>query len=306
MSDRSASRVRCEACGTPPSRTRRAGRAAALLALALLLAGGATTGCGGRATTHHKPGTSHEQASGDVGTLLAAEDGAGHRLREVPAEGAPEVQLTARPDSEDGWNLQLAVKNFHFTPDSTGGAALPGAGHAHLELDGRKLARLYGPWFHLPAAQVPEGAHTLTVRLYADDHTAWAVAGKPVEGTLQLTATAGQTGHGHTAPPPAPSASAPAPPPSPETPQADRTVTVTVRDGKVSPAPGRVEVARGERVALRVTSDRADTLHVHGFDKELALPAGQEATLILTADRTGLFEVETHESRLVLTQLLVR
>ncbi|MFG2992380.1 hypothetical protein ACGFZK_24355 [Streptomyces sp. NPDC048257] len=266
-----------------------------MLALALLLVGGAATGCGGRATTHHKPGTSHEQASGSVGTLLTATDATGHRLREVPAEGAPEVQLTVRPDSEDGWNLQLAVKNYRFTPDSTGGAALPGAGHAHLELDGRKLARLYGPWFHLPAAQVPEGAHTLTVRLYADDHTAWAVSGKPVEGTAQLTATAtapGEPGgHRH--------GEAPGE-------QADRTVTIAVRDGKVTPAPARTELRRGERVALRVTSDRADTLHVHGYDKELALPAGQEATLILTADRTGLFEVETHESSLVLTQLLVR
>ncbi|MER7464902.1 hypothetical protein [Streptomyces sp. NPDC097981] len=268
-----------------------------MLALVLLLAGGAATGCGGRATTHHKPGTSHQQATGSVGTLLDTTDPTGHRLREVPAEGAPEVRLAARPDTEDGWNLQLTVKNFRFTPDSTGGAALPGAGHAHLELDGRKVARLYGPWFHLPAAQVPEGAHTLTVRLYADDHTAWAVAGKAVEGTAQLTAAApGQGGHTH-APPSAP--------PSPEA-QADRTVAITVRDGKVAPAPGRTELRRGESLALRVTSDRADTLHVHGYDKELALPAGQEATLVLTADRTGLFEVETHESRLVLTQLLVR
>ncbi|MFD9520452.1 hypothetical protein [Streptomyces sp. NPDC059979] len=275
-----------------------------MLALALLLAGGAVTGCGGRATTHHKPGTSHEQASGSVGTLLAAADTAGHKLREVPAQGAPEVQLAVRPDSEDGWNLQLTVKNYRFTPDSTGGAALPGAGHAHLELDGRKLARLYGPWFHLPAAQVPEGAHTLTVRLYADDHTAWAVSGKPVEGTVQLTAAAPDStpgGHGHGGTPPQP--------PDPQAPsqgQADRTVTITVRDGKVSPAPARTELRRGERVALRVTSDRADTLHVHGYDKELALPAGQEATLTLTADRTGLFAVETHESSLLLTQLLVR
>ncbi|MFE2547728.1 hypothetical protein ACFXGI_04130 [Streptomyces sp. NPDC059355] len=289
----------------PPRTARGRGRTtrtAALLTAALLLVGGAAAGCGGRATTHHKPGTSHEQATGSVGTLLDAQDPASHRLREVPTEGAPQVQLAARPDSEDGWNLQLTVKNFRFTPDSTGGAALPGAGHAHLELDGRKLARLYGPWFHLPAAQVPEGAHTLTVRLYADDHTAWAVAGKAIEGTLQLSAGAagpGQAGHGHT-PPSAP----PSPPPSQA--PADRTVTITVRDGKVTPAPGRTELRRGERLALRVTSDRADTLHVHGYDKELALPAGQEAVLVLTADRTGLFEVETHESRLVLTQLLVR
>ncbi|MEU8839416.1 hypothetical protein AB0D97_09830 [Streptomyces roseus] len=275
-----------------------------MLGAALLLAGAAAAGCGGRATTHHKPGTSHEQATGSAGTLLDAQDPTGHRLREVPAEGAPEVRLAARPDSEDGWNLQLTVENFRFTPDSTGGAALPGAGHAHLELDGRKLARLYGPWVHLPAAQVPDGAHTLTVRLYADDHTAWAVAGKPIEGTLPLTASAatpGQAGHGHT-PQPAPASPAQSPPQAP----ADRTVTLTVRDGKVTPAPGRTELRRGERVALRVTSDRADTLHVHGYDRELALPAGQEATLVLTADRTGLFEVETHGSHLVLTQLLVR
>ncbi|MFD3328985.1 hypothetical protein [Streptomyces sp. NPDC058701] len=285
---------------------RRAARTAALLALVLLLGGGAATGCGGRATTHHKPGTSHEEASGSAGTLLTADDGAGHRLREVPAGGAPKVRLTARPDSEDGWNLQLTVDNFAFTPDSTGGAALRGAGHAHLELDGRKLARLYGPWFHLPAAQVPEGAHTLTVRLYADDHTAWAVSGKPVEATVPLTGNGGPGGHSHGATPPA---SPPAPTPAPGLPTgqaADRTVTITVRDGKVSPAPARTELKRGERVALRVTSDRADTLHVHGYDKELALPAGQEAGLVLTVDRTGLFEVETHASGLVLTQLLVR
>ncbi|MFD9410672.1 hypothetical protein ACFWBN_27140 [Streptomyces sp. NPDC059989] len=307
MTDRPEDRSRCDACGTPPRPRRRPGRrgratrVAALLAVTLLLAGGAATGCGGRATTHHKPGTTHEQASGSAGTLLTADDGTGHRLREVPAEGAPEVQLTARPDSEDGWNLQLAVKNFRFTPDSTGGAALPGAGHAHLEIDGRKLARLYGPWFHLPAAQVPEGTHTLTVRLYADDHTAWAVSGKPVEGGVPLTAgPPDQASHSHPAPTPTGS------PEPPQAPPADRTVTITVRDGKVSPAPARTELKRGERVALRVTSDRADTLHVHGYDKELALPAGQEATLILTADRTGLFEVETHESALVLTQLLVR
>ncbi|GGZ85655.1 hypothetical protein GCM10010371_51960 [Streptomyces subrutilus] len=285
-----------------PRPARRAARTTALLALALLLAGGAAAGCGGRATTHHKPGTTHEQASGSAGTLLTADDGAGHRLREVPADDAPKVRLAARPDSEDGWNLQLTVENFRFTPDSTGGAALLGAGHAHLELDGRKVARLYGPWYHLPAAQVPEGTHTLTVRLYADDHTAWAVAGKPVEATAPLTAAGGVPGggHAHDATP------SPQLPPQPSEQAADRTVTVTVRDGKVSPAPARTEVKRGERVALRVTSDRGDTLHVHGYDKELVLPAGQEATLVLTADRTGLFEVETHESGLVLTQLLVR
>ncbi|MEV6104730.1 cupredoxin domain-containing protein [Streptomyces sp. NPDC051940] len=88
--------------------------------------------------------------------------------------------------------------------------------------------------------------------------------------------------------------------------QADETVRITVADGRVSPSPGRVEVREGDRVALVVTSDTADELHVHGLDKTAALAAGRTTTLTFTADRTGVFEVETHESGLVLTQLLVR
>ncbi|NDZ73084.1 hypothetical protein G3I36_18800, partial [Streptomyces sp. SID10362] len=66
--------------------------------------------CGGRATTHHKPGTSHEQAHGDTGRLLTADDGSGNRLREVDAEGAPAVTVAVRRDSEDGWNVRLSVR----------------------------------------------------------------------------------------------------------------------------------------------------------------------------------------------------
>ncbi|MFD3654666.1 hypothetical protein [Streptomyces sp. NPDC058620] len=263
-------------------------------ALVLLLAAGLVLGaggCGGRPTTHHKPGTSHEQADGSVGRLLAAEDGTGHRLRQVAAAGAPGVTLSARPDTEDGWNLHLSVRNFRFTPDSVGGAALPGRGHARLFLDGRPLARTYGAWHHLPATLVRGGSGSLTARLYADDHTAWAVGGKPVQATIPLTTGAtGTTG-------------TPAPTP---TEAADRTLGIEVVRGTVRPAPGRTEVRKGDRIALRVRSDRADTLHVHGYDKEVRLPAGRTVTLTVTADRTGLFEVETHESGLLLTQLAVR
>lgn len=268
---------------TPP-RGRRS--AAALLAAALLLGASA---CGGRATTHHKPGTSHEQATGSNGRLLTADDGSGNRLRQVDAQGAPEVTVAARPDSEDGWNVHLSVRNFRFTPDSVGGAALLGRGHARLFLDDHPLARVYGTWFHLPKSLLRTAGDgtRLTARLYADDHTAWAVGSALVQATTTL---GGAT-----------SAPAPAPAPTPGT-----TAEISVRDGKVSPAPGRTEVKKGQTVRLKVRSDRDDTLHVHGYDKEARLPAGRTVTLTFTADRTGLFEVETHESDLLLTQLVVR
>ncbi|MEW2488111.1 hypothetical protein [Streptomyces sp. NPDC048411] len=261
------------------------------LAVALLTAGALVCGasaCGGRPTTHHRPGTSHEQAGGSVGRLLTADDGSGHRLRQVEAEGAPAVTVAVRPDSEDGWNVHLSVRNFRFSPDSVGGAALLGRGHARLFLDGHPLARLYGLWYHLPDSLVREagGGRTLTARLYADDHTAWAVHSTPIQATTPLTTT--------------PSADTPAEP------RPDRTLEIVISHGKVSPAPGRTELRKGQRIELRVHADRADTLHVHGYDKEARLPAGRTTTLTLTADRTGLFEVETHESGLLLTQLVVR
>ncbi|MCT4357362.1 hypothetical protein M5362_30115 [Streptomyces sp. Je 1-79] len=248
-----------------------------VLALALT-----AVGCGGRATTHHKPGTSHEEATGGSGTLLATKDEAGHRLREVPAEGAPSVRVETRPDTEGGWNVHLVVERFRFTPESVGGAAIPGRGYARLLVDGSEGERAYGPWHHVPA-----GARTLTVRLHADDHTVWAVKGKPVEVAVPL-------------------AGAPTTPAAPTATADGRTVDITVTGTSVKPAPSRVELKKGERITLRVTSDRADTLHVHGYDRELALAPGAPGSLTFTADRTGLFEVETHGSGLLLTQLVVR
>ncbi len=276
-----------------------------VLAVAVL----ALVGCGGRATTHHKPGTSHEEATGSSGTLLPAEGVGGHRLRELPAADAPTVRAEARPDGEGGWNIHLTVERFRFTPESTGGAALPGRGHARLLVDGRETARMYGPWGYVPA-----GGRTLTVRLHADDHTVWAAAGAPVQTTVRLDATPASSPPTSSAPAsstPAPSSSAPSAPVSPRptgsrSPGPGRTVTLAITGTTVSPPPSRIELKKGDHLTLRVTSDRADTLHVHGYDRELPLSPGTPATLTLTTDRTGLFEVETHESGLVLTQLVVR
>ncbi|RJL34604.1 hypothetical protein [Bailinhaonella thermotolerans] len=263
-----------------PRPRRGAVAAAALAALA------AVAGCGERPTTHHRPGSDHRPVSGTVSTPGPAHEHGGHRTRDVPAAGAPAVRLEVRRDSESGWNVHVIAERFTFTPESVGGAALPGTGHAHLYLDGEKIARMYAPWHHLAPAAVPPGPHTLTVRLSADDHTIWSVGGKPVEASAPIE---GEGGGGATA-----------------AAKADETITVRIAGGRVSPPPGRVEIAKGRRVRIEVTGDKPDTVHVHGFDIERALTPGTPAVVEFTADRTGLFEVETHDSRLVLTQLVVR
>jgi plastocyanin len=83
-------------------------------------------------------------------------------------------------------------------------------------------------------------------------------------------------------------------------------ITVSVRDGKVTPKPRRVSIPLGDQIRLQVTSDVDDELHVHGFDVEEPLEAGRTTTVELTADQQGVFEVETHETELELLQLEVR
>ncbi len=86
----------------------------------------------------------------------------------------------------------------------------------------------------------------------------------------------------------------------------DKTIVVRINEGKVEGAPARVEVGRGDQVRIEVTSDRRDELHVHGYDKTAPLLPGTPAALQFVADLTGVFEVETHDSGLLLFQLVVR
>jgi Cupredoxin-like domain len=83
-------------------------------------------------------------------------------------------------------------------------------------------------------------------------------------------------------------------------------IVVSVKDGKVSPKTHRVKVAVGSSVRILVSSDVDDEVHVHGFDIEREISAGQSVTIDFTADQTGVFEVETHESDLLLFQLQVQ
>lgn len=94
--------------------------------------------------------------------------------------------------------------------------------------------------------------------------------------------------------------------PNRPSPPADNTISARISDGKVEGVPARVEVDRGTRVRIEVTSDRSDELHVHGYEETVPLTVGNPATVAFVADLPGVFEVETHDSGLLLFQLVVR
>ncbi len=84
-----------------------------------------------------------------------------------------------------------------------------------------------------------------------------------------------------------------------------RTVAVAYTGGEVTGTTGREEVPVGEQVVLRISSDVAEEVHVHGYDLEGAVPAGGSVDIPLTAGIPGVFEVELHDSGKVLFQLRV-
>lgn len=93
------------------------------------------------------------------------------------------------------------------------------------------------------------------------------------------------------------------------TPPASKAITLTIADGNVTPELGDVNVAPGQLITLTVTSDEDDEVHAHtgGQGVELELTAGQPGTVDIMAPTVpGAYEVETHESGLLLFQLVVR
>jgi uncharacterized lipoprotein YajG len=111
------------------------------------------------------------------------------------------------------------------------------------------------------------------------------------------------------APTPAPSAVPTAVTPTEPEPEVEpddaQVIAITVAGGEVSGDTGRVEVAMGTRVRLTVTADTADEIHVHGFELYEDVSPGQASQLEFVADRPGVFEVELHDSRQVLTRLQI-
>ncbi len=66
---------------------------------------------------------------------------------------------------------------------------------------------------------------------------------------------------------------------------------------------GRQKVTLGDTVTLRVTSDVADHIHLHGYDVMVDIAAGETAELTFDATIPGVFEVELEDSRTPLVDL---
>ena len=87
---------------------------------------------------------------------------------------------------------------------------------------------------------------------------------------------------------------------------AGHTISVTVANGAVSGAKDKETVKVGESVVIKVQSDVADEVHLHGYDKSADVDAGGNATIEFTANIPGQFEVELESRKLTLFTLVVQ
>ncbi|HEV8372207.1 MAG TPA: hypothetical protein VGR68_03315 [Actinomycetota bacterium] len=83
-------------------------------------------------------------------------------------------------------------------------------------------------------------------------------------------------------------------------------IEIKVTGDQVETAERRVTVATGEKVRIRVQSDVADEVHVHGYDLKKDVAPGKPAVIEFTADVPGSFEVELEEAHRKLIDLQVQ
>jgi hypothetical protein len=103
------------------------------------------------------------------------------------------------------------------------------------------------------------------------------------------------------------------PQPSPTGPDAVE-VEIEVEEGRIQlevegrrqPVPGRVEVAQGERVSIKLEADSAQEVHVHGYDLFVNVIEAGERTIQFPANAPGVFEVELEDTHELIFELEVR
>jgi hypothetical protein len=107
---------------------------------------------------------------------------------EIP-EGAeaPTIKVNVIKDRMSGWNLNIQTTDFKFSGENVSGPINPDQveGHGHLYIDGKKITRLYGPWYYL--GKLTPGTHEIKVILNANNHAPYIQDGQTIEDTVTIT-----------------------------------------------------------------------------------------------------------------------
>lgn len=128
----------------------------------------------------------HTMAEGAMDHSQMDHGGMDHSPVNVPAgPNAPTLAIVLHKDTMSGVNLEIQTTNFTFSPETVNQANIDGSGHAHVYVNGKKLSRVYGNWFHI--TDLSAGDHTIMVELNANSHGPIQVDGTPLQATQTVT-----------------------------------------------------------------------------------------------------------------------
>lgn len=91
---------------------------------------------------------------------------------------APTLEVVLHKDTKAGYNVELITTNYSFAPRQVNLENQPNEGHAHVYVNGQKLARIYASWMHIDT--LPKGQVEISVTLNANDHSPIYVGDTPV------------------------------------------------------------------------------------------------------------------------------
>jgi heme/copper-type cytochrome/quinol oxidase subunit 2 len=103
--------------------------------------------------------------------------------------------------------------------------------------------------------------------------------------------------------PPSGTTSTVTPPPPPPAPAF---TTIRVRGGKPVGGVKRIELTKGDRARIEVSSpDTTDEIHLHGYDLMRDLKAGGRVRFSFEADADGIYEIELEGAGVQIGELVV-
>jgi hypothetical protein len=74
----------------------------------------------------------------------------------------------------------------------------------------------------------------------------------------------------------------------------DSEASIVFRNGRVVGGIEEINASGGDNVFIVVDSDESADIHVHGYEVEAPVDAGEPSQVAFTADLEGVFEVELH------------
>ncbi len=132
-------------------------------------------------------GTMLDRFGGDSAAIKSAHDTTNGQFGRyvVEAKDAPSVSMEVKEDGQTGWNVIITTSNFRFAPEMIYSPNKLGEGHAYLYVDGKRVARLYAPFYHY--AENFNGKRTFRVTLNANDHSEYSNAdGSSIESVVEV------------------------------------------------------------------------------------------------------------------------